>query len=346
MATIFPTASSQAYRYANGYTPAESLAMGRGYWLKFPGAASVPMSGTELRRDTIDLAAGWNIIGSISAHVDTAGLKTIPAGLLASPVYAYDAGYTLAGGIEPGRGYWVKSTATGKLVLNSFVNKTAVSAPGRSLTDGMSQFRFSDADGNSQTLYAGADVSPAVVAACELPPAPPVGAFDARFTSGTYAEHLGTEATVRIQSARYPVTLRWDLGNVAAALAIDGVVTPLSGSGSLVLAKAPGRIELLAGRSGEIPAAYALDQNFPNPFNPATEIRFDLPEAGTVSLVVYDLLGREVATLLREERGAGEQRVRWDASANPSGVYVARLSVTGPAGELRFQSSRKLVLAK
>jgi choice-of-anchor B domain-containing protein len=346
VATVFPTASSAAYAYANGYSTAESLAMGQGYWLKFPGASLVPLSGTELRRDTIDLAAGWNIIGSITVPVDTAGLKTIPAGRLASPVYGYDAGYSIAGSIEPGKGYWVKASATGKLILNSFVNKVSAAVSPRPVTDGLASFRFSDADGNAQTLYAGTVVTPEVLATCELPPAPPVGAFDARFASGTYAEQLGESAVILLRSARYPVTLQYELGTQGAALLVDGAAMPLSGTGSLVLEKAPGRIALIEGSAGTLPASYALEQNFPNPFNPATEIRFDLPEAGMVSLMVYDLLGREVAPLLREERSAGAQRVRWDASANPSGVYVARLTVTGRSGELRFQSSRKLVLAK
>lgn len=66
-------------------------------------------------------------------------------------------------------------------------------------------------------------------------------------------------------------------------------------------------------------------QNYPNPFNPVTNIRFTLPERGQVSLVVYDMLGREVATLVNEVLSAGEQTVRFDASSLANGVYLYKL---------------------
>ncbi|MEX2116157.1 MAG: T9SS type A sorting domain-containing protein, partial [Bacteroidota bacterium] len=66
-------------------------------------------------------------------------------------------------------------------------------------------------------------------------------------------------------------------------------------------------------------------QSYPNPFNPATEIRFSIPEDGFVNLRVYDVLGRVVATLVDEVRQAGPYRVQWNAANVPSGVYFSRL---------------------
>jgi hypothetical protein len=66
-------------------------------------------------------------------------------------------------------------------------------------------------------------------------------------------------------------------------------------------------------------------QSYPNPFNPATEIRFSIPEDGFVTLRVYDVLGRVVATLVDEVRQAGPYRVLWNATNVPSGVYFSRL---------------------
>ncbi len=74
-----------------------------------------------------------------------------------------------------------------------------------------------------------------------------------------------------------------------------------------------------------LPTVYALDQNYPNPFRDATEIRFALPEAGPVSLVVYDVMGREVVRLAEETMTAGFHCVKWDASSLSSGVYLYRL---------------------
>lgn len=88
------------------------------------------------------------------------------------------------------------------------------------------------------------------------------------------------------------------------------------------------------------PATYQLYQNYPNPFNPATEIAYELGAASRVTLAVYDVLGREVATLVDGHQDVGQKSVTWNASGLASGVYVCRLQ----AGS--FTAVRKLVLMK
>jgi len=97
----------------------------------------------------------------------------------------------------------------------------------------------------------------------------------------------------------------------------------------------------VSGNDGEeIPATYELSQNYPNPFNPKTVIRSQLPVAGDVSLVVYDVLGREVAVLVNEQRVAGRYQDRFDATGLASGVYFYRMQ----AGN--FVQTRKLLLVR
>jgi hypothetical protein len=74
---------------------------------------------------------------------------------------------------------------------------------------------------------------------------------------------------------------------------------------------------------------YSLYQNHPNPFNPETSISFDLKESGFVTLKVYNLLGREVATLVNGEEAAGQHTVLFSAANLPSGIYLYRLDVNG-----------------
>jgi len=76
-------------------------------------------------------------------------------------------------------------------------------------------------------------------------------------------------------------------------------------------------------------ASLKLFENYPNPFNPATMIRYQIAERGFVSLKVYDVLGREVATLVNGEKSAGSYSVRWDASSLASGTYFYRLEKNG-----------------
>ena len=75
----------------------------------------------------------------------------------------------------------------------------------------------------------------------------------------------------------------------------------------------------------QIPTEYTLYQNFPNPFNPTTTIKYDLPKSGNIELVIYDILGRKVKTLVNETREAGRYEVKWDASSVSSGVYIYQL---------------------
>ncbi len=94
-----------------------------------------------------------------------------------------------------------------------------------------------------------------------------------------------------------------------------------------------------------LPQKYQLEQNFPNPFNPTTVISYQLPAIGKVSLKVYDVLGREVKTLVEEKQSAGYYSVRFDGGSLPSGVYLYRIDALSENG-IRFSSMKKLALVK
>ncbi|MCB0748661.1 MAG: T9SS type A sorting domain-containing protein [Ignavibacteriae bacterium] len=85
---------------------------------------------------------------------------------------------------------------------------------------------------------------------------------------------------------------------------------------------------------------FELSQNYPNPFNPSTIIRYTIPEAGNVSLKIYDVLGREVRTLINKELNSGEHEIEFDAGSLSSGIYFYNLK-TG-----NFTSTKKLILLK
>ena len=90
----------------------------------------------------------------------------------------------------------------------------------------------------------------------------------------------------------------------------------------------------------EGPVTFELHQNHPNPFNPTTNISFDLPESGHVSLRVYDLLGRQVAVLANGDFQAGSHTLPFDARDLSSGTYLYRLVTDS------FQKSRTMQLIK
>ena len=98
-------------------------------------------------------------------------------------------------------------------------------------------------------------------------------------------------------------------------------------------------------RKAIIPIAYTLHQNYPNPFNPITTLRYDLPENSYVNVTVYDMLGRQVKSLINQTQEAGYKSVLWNATNNygkpvSAGVYLYQIQ----AGE--FVQTKKMVLLK
>ncbi len=97
--------------------------------------------------------------------------------------------------------------------------------------------------------------------------------------------------------------------------------------------------------SGEVPKNFSLSQNYPNPFNPTTKIKFDIPSAGNsrdraVQLIIYDVLGREVSTLVNQQLQPGTYEVNFDASNLTSGVYFYKLIASD------FTDVKKMILIK
>jgi hypothetical protein len=90
----------------------------------------------------------------------------------------------------------------------------------------------------------------------------------------------------------------------------------------------------------EVPVTFGLGQNYPNPFNPTTRIPFELPTDGVVTLEIYDITGRRVATILNEYRPAGRHLVTWNATGLASGIYLYRLTTPESA------FTRRLTLIK
>ncbi|NQT27366.1 T9SS type A sorting domain-containing protein [candidate division KSB1 bacterium] len=86
--------------------------------------------------------------------------------------------------------------------------------------------------------------------------------------------------------------------------------------------------------------SFKLEQNYPNPFNPSTEISYNLPEQSFVTLKVYDVLGREIFTLVNEDKPAGTYRINFDTIGLGSGVYFYQLKAEN------FMEKKKMILIK
>lgn len=120
----------------------------------------------------------------------------------------------------------------------------------------------------------------------------------------------------------------------------NGCLTGWSvGAGGTVV-KLTGTPVGITNNNNEIPKVYSLEQNYPNPFNPTTKITYALPKAGNVELRIYDMLGREVSTLVNEFTSAGKHTVEFNANNLASGVYFYKI-ISGD-----FKDTKKMMLVK
>jgi len=95
----------------------------------------------------------------------------------------------------------------------------------------------------------------------------------------------------------------------------------------------------------QVPLTFGLQQNYPNPFNPETSFEFQVPSSSFVRVSVFDMLGREVVTLVDGDRAPGRYLMHWDASTMPSGVYYYRMTARSENGG-SFVQTRRMVLLK
>jgi hypothetical protein len=136
------------------------------------------------------------------------------------------------------------------------------------------------------------------------------------------------------------------LGGVAALAVVGnevyvgGEFTLAGGIASTFIARWIGGATNVEPISIDMPSTYLLQQNYPNPFNPSTTILFSIPTSEFVTLKVYDLLGREIATLVNENLSAGSYSYNFDAKNLTSGVYLYKLQ----AG--KYSETKKMLLSK
>ena len=139
------------------------------------------------------------------------------------------------------------------------------------------------------------------------------------------------------------------LSGVSFADSSNGIVVGANGK---ILKTTSGGVTFIEENEIEeqTPQNYLISQNYPNPFNPVTKIKYTIPQTnsslpggargGLVTLMVYNTLGREVATLVNEEKPAGEYEVEFNAANLPSGIYFYQLN----SGE--FRETKKMVLLR
>ncbi len=320
--TLFPGAiSGTCYYFDAGYQQADNLTAGMGYWLRFNDASTNTVTGGCLGSLDIALNAGWNLmtVGSFETEVST--LCDPDNIVIPGTFYAFDAGYQQATTLMPGKGYWVRTNAAG-----------TVSTCGTGLARIDANETMADANSitfNGSVLNFGVSVPEETRLSYSLPPKPPVGAFDVRFAGDWRASENG--GVIEMMTAKETVSISYSIsdGNEWVLESANDSYT-LTGTGSMDIPASSSYI-LVKGGTSTTPDTYSLGQGYPNPFNPETTIDYQIANAGHVNIVVYDMLGREVKTLVNGYHTPNMYSIIWNGTTNegkmvPSGVYFYHMT--------------------
>ena len=335
--------SANVFKYSGGYVIVTTAAPGTGYWMKHTGVR-VYNTGEEwpaiqiVSHSPINASAGWNMFGGYEEVVPTTGLTTTPPGLISGTVYGYSGGYYTVTNLQPGYGYWVKLSGAG------LINIPEALAKGNEeviewFKEDWGRIIITDAAENKFILYS---VTGEVnLEQYEMPPAPPAGMFDIRFSSGRIAEEINESVkTIEMSGIIYPLSVRVEGMEIRLRDETGKNLNVNLKSGEDVVISDATIQKLMV--SGElIPAEYALEQNYPNPFNPSTVIEFSLPEnVGSVKLSIYNALGEKVAELVNTALVAGKYSYQWNAQDVATGMYIYELRTNN------FVSVKKMLFLK
>ncbi|AXJ01334.1 Por secretion system C-terminal sorting domain-containing protein [Cyclonatronum proteinivorum] len=341
------------FGFDGSYTQRETLNMGEGYWLRFEDASTVPFTGMPQPMAEIELQESWNLISGHAGCEGPCGIDDPNGIIIAGTLFGFDGSYFQAETLDAGMGYWVRTSESGSVGIGAPSASSVPLALNPEGLDAYATLQFSTPEGIHRELRLGADAAQRQhPMQFSLPPVPPSGAFDVRFSDDFWLVDEAS-AWIALQSADQPVELSFTAGlhlpdTGAELILMRGSEVAdtqwLETGASLQLMPDITDIQvalsLPTSIPDETPGRFDLAQNYPNPFNPTTLIEYALPEASEVRLEVFNLTGQRVAVLVNGTQNAGHHTVSFDATRLSSGVYIYRLQ----AGS--FVQTRKMMLVK
>ncbi len=338
---VFPQANENTLFYYDGmYMVDSTLTPGDGYWLRFDNEETAIVSGIAVNEIVLELNVGWNLISGPINNFNINNVIDIDNIIVPNTLFGFNQTYYNTDILIPGKGYWVRSNQDGVITFTD-MELSRIIKKDSNLIECINTLNI-----NGMNLYFGISISEEKMLSYSLPPKPPEGAFDVRFKDGwrivsDYGE-IEVKSIGETFPIRYDIKIDKEPNQEWILTSQSGKDYTLNGSGEIIV---PSEEKFTLQLKEILPNIFALYQNFPNPFNPITTLRYDLPSDALVTLTVFDMLGKEVTQLVNTTQEAGFKSVQWDATDSigrpvSAGVYLYQIL----AGE--FVQTKKMVLLK
>ena len=333
---VFPeSVNGSLYGFNGTYFSEDVLVPGKGYWLNFYDDGSSIIQGESFTELTIEISQGWNLISGISDEISIGGIIDSEDIIVEGTIYGFQEAYINTEIIEPGKAYWVYASADGDITISS-TSSAKIIPTFIDYTEKANKISFNGSD-----LYFGVLIPKEEMPSYQLPPKPPAGAFDVRFSDNMkVAENSGV---IEIMRDFDQLVIAYDIKDDYDWVLAGDEDYRITDSGEIIVYGDV--IGFTLNKFPEIPLTYSVSQNYPNPFNPTTTIRYELPVHSHVTITICDLLGRRVTTLVNENIVPGYKSVGWDGTDSfgkpvSAGLYLYQIR----AGS--FTKVRKMALLK
>jgi len=339
---LFPNAvAGTLYGFDGFYTSEMELVPGAGYWLNFQEADTTAITGSPFTSLMVSLTEGWNLISGNSVVTNVGNISDPGNIIVPGTCYGFNETYINSDQLTPGNGYWIYASADGNIIILSNLTAKPISTF-TDRTEIANKISF-----NNSELYFGVSIPEEERNSYKLPPKPPLGAFDARFSGDTkLVETFGNiEVMNNTQELfiSYSINIDEDDDKSWLLISSENEEYELEDSGQLILNGSVGHFTL--SRVSLIPTSFSISQNFPNPFNPITSINYIVPENSAIAISIYNLSGQKITDLVDSYIQTGMYTVTWDGMNHkglsvPSGVYIYTFETYS------FKSMKKMILIK
>jgi hypothetical protein len=324
------------------YQQEERLKVGVGYFVRFPNPDTTVISGVLVKQINsrlfpVRVYDGWNTVGALSVPVSVDRITFEPATQGGTPpirvpltfVYEYQTnrGYRAVSELTPGKGYWIKVRGQGYYNVSAPTTRTSVGSDElAALLAPAAQLTLRDAAQREGLLFLGEGRIAPEAGLYELPPLPPHGLFDVRFSTNTLAA-TDVNPIVRVQGATYPLVLRI-ANSTSAYTVLDATTGDVLGRllpGATLTVSDPNVTALRLLRQTPQELGYDLAIS-PNPVEQTAQIRVSVPETQHATVALYNTLGQQVARIYDGTLTPGETSFELNVEALPAGTYLVKVT--------------------